>query len=88
MNATLMVIRPSSGLEPRLLAAYLSHPDGQAALAAIAQSGTIQMNLTVGVISKLEIPLPPIEVQRQMVEVLTTADIAYTDYWSPDRTSV
>ena len=61
----------------KLLAAYLSHPDGQAALAAIAQSGTIQMNLTVNAISKLEIPLPPIDVQRQMVDMLTTADIAY-----------
>jgi len=77
VNATLMAVRPSTRLDARLLAAYLSHPDGQAALAAIAQSGTIQMNLTVNAISKLEIPLPPIDVQSQMVDMLTTADVAY-----------
>ena len=77
VNSTLMAVRPSSALDPRLLAAYLSHPDGQAALAAIAQSGTIQMNLTVNAVSKLEIPLPPIDVQRQMAEMLTAADVAY-----------
>jgi restriction endonuclease S subunit len=35
------------------------------------------MNFTVNAISKLEIPLPPMDVQRQMVDMLTTADIAY-----------
>lgn len=77
VNATLIAVRPEARLDARFLAAYLSHPDGQAALAAIAQSGTIQMNLTVNAISKLEIPLPPIGVQRQMAEMLATADIAY-----------
>ena len=77
VNSTLMAVRPSPALDSRLLAAYLSHPDGQAALAAIAQSGTIQMNLTVNAVSKLEIPLPSIDVQRQMAEMLTAADIAY-----------
>lgn len=77
VNATLMAVRPSSRLDARLLAAYLSHPEGNAALAAIAQSGTIQMNLTVNAVSKLEIPLPPIEVQRQMADILASADTAY-----------
>lgn len=77
VNATLLAVRPSQELDARFLAAYLSHPDGQAALAAIAQSGTIQMNLTVNAVSKMEIPLPPIEVQRQMAEMLASADAAY-----------
>ena len=77
VNSTIMAVRPLPALDSRLLAAYLSHHDGQAALAAIAQSGTIQMNLTVNAVSKLEIPLPPIDVQRQMAEMLATADMAY-----------
>lgn len=77
VNATLMAVRASRELDARLLAAYLSHPEGNAALAAIAQSGTIQMNLTVNAVSKLEIPLPPIEVQRQMADILASADAAY-----------
>ena len=76
VNATLIAVRPSSRLDPRLLAAYLI-PTGRRHSGTIAQSGTIQMNLTVNAISKLEIPLPPIDVQRQMVDMLTTADIAY-----------
>jgi restriction endonuclease S subunit len=76
INATLMAVRCSPDLDPRLLAAYLRHPDGEAALGAIAQSGTIQMNLTVNAVSKLQIPLPPIHVQRQMAEMLAAADQA------------
>lgn len=77
VNATLVGVRCLPDLNPRLLVAYLSHPDGQAALEAVAQSATIQMNLTAGALRKIEVPLPPIEEQRQMVDILTAADYAY-----------
>lgn len=77
VNATLIGVRSLPVLDPRLLAAYLTHPDGQAALEAVAQSATIQMNLTVSAVSNLEVPVPPIDVQRQMVDMLTTADLAF-----------
>ena len=77
VNATLIGVRSMPALDPRLLAAYLSHPDGLAALDAVAQSATIQMNLTVSAVSKLEVPVPRLDVQRQVVEMLTASDTAY-----------
>ena len=47
INATLVGVRCQPVLEPLLLLAYLRHPDGQAALAGVAQSATAQMNITV-----------------------------------------
>ncbi len=77
LNSTLVAIRSLPVLEPRLLAAYLKHPAGQAALEAVAQSGSLQLNFTVQAVSKLTVPVPPMETQRRMVEILEAADAAY-----------
>ena len=77
INATLIGIRCHPALHPRLLLAYLRHPDGQAAVLSIAQSATTQMNITVSAISKLEVPVPPSEVQHQLVQILIADDEAY-----------
>jgi hypothetical protein len=47
------------------------------ALESVAQSGTAQMNITVAGISKVMIPVPPLEIQRQIVKILEAADEAY-----------
>lgn len=77
INATLLGIRTLPELEPRLLVAWLEHPEGRAALESVAQSGSVQMNITVGAISKIMIPVPPLQVQRQIVTILEAADEAY-----------
>ena len=77
VNATLIGVRSMPALDPRLLAAYLSHPDGQAALDAVAQSATIQMNLTVNALCELEVPVPSAAEQERMVKLLTAADMAF-----------
>ncbi len=77
VNATLIGVRSLPVLDPRLLAAYLTHPDGQSALEAVTQSATIQMNLTVNALRELEVPVPSPEDQRRMVELLTAADLAF-----------
>ena len=77
INATLLGVRCLPSLEPRVLVAWLSHPEGRVALENISQSATLQMNITVTGLSKLEIPVPPLEAQRQMATLLETADEAY-----------
>lgn len=78
INATLIGIRCGPELDPHLLAAYLRHPDGQAAIAEHAQSGTAQMNITVKMLSQLPVPIPPGEQQRSLVEMLQAADDAFS----------
>lgn len=78
INATLLGVRCLPLLEPRLLVAWLNHPEGQAALESVSQSATAQMNITVAGLSKLEVPIPPLDAQKRMVEVLEAADEAYT----------
>ncbi|QDT29882.1 EcoKI restriction-modification system protein HsdS [Gimesia panareensis] len=78
INSTLIGVRCLSELHPRLLIAWLEGPEGQAALEAVSQSGTHQMNITVAGLSKIEVPVPPLETQQKMVHLLEAADEAYT----------
>jgi restriction endonuclease S subunit len=78
INATLLGVRCLPTLEPHLLIAWLNHPEGQAGLESISQSATVQMNITVAGLSKLEVPVPPLNEQKRIVELLETADEAYT----------
>ena len=77
INATLLGIRCLPTLEPRLLIAWLNHPEGQAALANVSQSATAQMNITIAGLGKLEVPVPPMDVQKRMVELLEVTDEVY-----------
>jgi hypothetical protein len=77
INATLIGVRCLPKLLPRLLAAWLVGPEGQAALQAVSQSGTLQMNITVAGLSKIRVPVPSLETQHQLVELLKAADEAH-----------
>lgn len=77
INATLLGVRCLPILEPRLLVAWLNHPEGQAALANVSQSATVQMNITVAALNTLEVPVPQMDVQKRMVELLEVADEAH-----------
>jgi hypothetical protein len=77
INATLIGIRCNPLLEPRLLLAYLNHSEGQAALEAVAQSATMQMNITANALRSLLIPIPTVEIQRQLVQILIADEEAY-----------
>lgn len=77
INATLLGVRCLPDLQPRLLAAWLNSPEGAASLEGISQSGTIQMNITVAGLSRIQVPVPDIATQRQMVQLLETANEAY-----------
>lgn len=77
INATLIGIRCGKRLHPRLLAAFLRHPIGRAAIDELSQSGTAQMNITVRAISNLRIPVPSRDTQERIARMLDAADIAY-----------
>ena len=60
INSTVIGIRCLPQLDPHLLAAYFQHPEGQAAVERVSQSGTFQMNITVRALSTVTIPVPDI----------------------------
>jgi len=76
-NATLLAVRCSERLLPSLLVAYLSHPAGAMQLAAASQSGTAQMNLTAAGLGTIRVPVPPLERQHRLVELLTAANAVH-----------
>ena len=62
---------------PRFLHAWLSSSSGKISLKAVSQSATSQMNLTTAAISQLQVPVPPMEEQRRIVEFLDAAVTAH-----------
>lgn len=85
INSTLLAVRCSSRLDPRLLAAYLRSADGSLALEAVSQSGAAQMNLTARGLGRLEVPVPSAEEQHALVELVATADTAFESAISAAR---
>ncbi|GAB4545322.1 MAG: hypothetical protein Tsb0013_03110 [Phycisphaerales bacterium] len=77
-NSTLIRIRCNDRLHPRVLAAYLRHPAGLAAVEAISQSGAVQMNITVRAMRELLIQVPPHAEQERLASMLEAADSAYS----------
>lgn len=77
ITSTLIGIRCGGRLNPRLLAAYLRHPVGRAAIDELNQSGTAQMNITVRAMASLRVPVPPREDQDRIARLLEAAEAAY-----------
>ena len=77
INATLVIVRCGPSLNPHVLAAYLNHPDGQLAIAAVAQSGTAQMNLTAAALCQLLVPVFPQDQQARFALLLASAEEAH-----------
>jgi hypothetical protein len=74
IDSNIMVIRCGPHLAHQLLAAYFQHYAGQAALLRVSQSTTAQKNLTVRLVRKITIPVPPPEVQHQAVALLEAGE--------------
>lgn len=62
---------------PRYVHAWLSSPEGKAALYGESQSATNQLNLTATSISNVRVPIPSLSDQRRIVEFLTHAETAH-----------
>jgi len=78
-NSTLLRIRCNPDfLNPEFLYAWLSHPVGRDAVASVSRSGTAQMSLTVAGLKKLNVPVPPIDSQARLAELLSSARQAHS----------
>ncbi len=77
IDANILAIRCGPRLAPQLLAAYLQHPAGKAVLARASQSTTSQKNLTVKAVKQIMLPLPPADVQTQLVQLLDIAEMQH-----------
>ncbi|HYM16721.1 MAG TPA: hypothetical protein VEZ14_14305 [Dehalococcoidia bacterium] len=80
LTATLAGVRLDEGLLlPEVLAAYLRSDLGQSAILAMVRSATGQIALTVRDIGSLEVPVPPMEVQRRVVAMASELN-SYEEY--------
>lgn len=76
INSTLIGIRCLPQLDPRLLAAYFNHPEGQAQVLGVSQSGTDQLNITASALAGIEVPLPSLDRQTDLVRLMRLAEIS------------
>ncbi len=74
IDSNLMAVRCGSQLAYQLLTAYFQHPTGLAALLRASQSTTAQKNLTVRLVKKISLPVPPREVQDKAVALLQAGE--------------
>ena len=72
-NQAVAIVRPGPRVSPRYLAYWLSCGDAQRQIAKAQVTATIS-NLSLGQISKLEVPLPPLPEQRRIADILDKAD--------------
>ena len=68
INAQLMILRPSQDLMPTYLHRLMTHPVIQHKLTD-TKSGSAIPQLTARQIGDLEIPVPPLDVQREFAEI-------------------
>lgn len=76
LTNNLLGLRPREGLLSEVLLAWLLGSQGQSALMGLAQSGTGLLSLPAAAIAAMPVPVPPMDVQRQIAE-LVTATQAY-----------
>src|SRR5512145_336663 len=74
IDSNIMAIRCGPQMAYQLLAAYFQHPAGQTALLRASQSTTSQKNLTVRLVKKITLPVPPPEAQQKAVALLEAAE--------------
>jgi type I restriction enzyme M protein len=71
VTASLIGVRPHTAvLLPEVLLAFLRSPEGVAELSARARSATGQLALTRADVERLELPLPPLEVQEKIAAII------------------
>jgi hypothetical protein len=75
ISGHLLAVRPMPDrLDGRLLMAFLRHPRGEAALLQRSGTSTAQLNVTVRALQELAIPLPPLDRQRLLADLIQAAD--------------
>ncbi len=85
LTSTLIGVRLGSQLLPEVLFVYLRSALGQRALLSRVRSGTQQIALAPRDLAELEVPLPPMEVQDRIAELVRAAEELYAGAESAAR---
>lgn len=73
LTSTLIGIRPGRNLLPEVLIAFFCSPNGRNALISRVRSGTRQIALSAADVAKIEVPVPPMGIQRRVAELMQAA---------------
>ena len=73
IDSNIIAIRCGPEMLPQLLVEYFRHPRGLEALQRSSQSTTLQKNLTLRVLRKLQVPVPRLLRQQKLIALLTSA---------------
>ncbi len=73
LTSTLIGIRPGRDLLPEVLMAFFWSPGGRNALISRVRSGTRQIALSAADVAKIEVPVPPMWIQRRVAELMQAA---------------
>ncbi len=73
LSAPMLVIRPKHGaVDPAYLQWFINHPSTQKQLTSMSMGSAVKM-ISKAVLEKLPVELPPIEIQRQIIEIARLA---------------
>jgi hypothetical protein len=76
-SSTLIVVRAGPAIDASVLFATLMSPHGQGQLQSRARHSTSTLVLNVQDVATIEIPIPPLEVQRQIRKMITLGEAHY-----------
>jgi type I restriction enzyme S subunit len=71
--SSLVIVRPSNRVDPRFLLAFLRSADAQGQILA-NDTGAAQPNVGARAVSRITVPLPPLDRQRKIAAVLSAYD--------------
>jgi len=77
ITSNLIAIRLGEQMIPGFLATYLKSTNGQQALLSCATSSTTQLVLTISQIEEIEIPVPPLSLQEEIVNLANATEEHY-----------
>ena len=77
ISANLIAVRAGTKLLPAVLLAFLQSPAAQKTLLQRGRSSTSSISLTPKTVGELSIPVPPLAVQKQIAELISSAEQNY-----------
>jgi len=76
ISANLIAVRPGARVLPLYLLAFFKSLQGQAELKAL-ERGIAQQSFTVSDIASIQLPVPPLQVQQKIVDLIEAANEVY-----------
>jgi len=77
ITSNLIAIRPNEEIIPEFLVAYLNTKKGRKKLTANTASSTMQIVLNVSNLGDIEIPVPPMDLQKKIIDLIGSTEEQY-----------